>query len=171
MGRNTGAGCHAFFQEPNLHLLQLLHCRRILYCWATREALRWVNIFKNETKVCLMEWTLDRKLGNLESNLHPCWFYEFGRSAHLELHFHPRSMGPHIPWEPFSTNRHGEHCSHEAHFLRCLLRKNILVKCPTEWKGSKFGKDQLSSPLEYSHYTSAVKDLGIPDIKTISTSL
>ena len=155
----------------NPHLLRLLHCRRILYCWAAREALKWVNMFKNATKVCLMERTLDRKLGNLGSDLHPCWVCEFGRSAHFKLHFHLRSMGPHIPWEPFSTSRHGERHSHEANFLRCLLRKSIFVKCPTEWKGPKFGKDQLSSPLEYSHYTSAVKDLGIPDIKTISASL
>ena len=42
-GKNTGVGCHAHLQgifltqESNLHLLHLLHCRWILYCWATRE--------------------------------------------------------------------------------------------------------------------------------------
>ena len=42
-GKNTGVGCHALLQEIfltqgwNLCLLPLLHCRRILYCWATRE--------------------------------------------------------------------------------------------------------------------------------------
>ena len=36
-GKNTGVGCHAFLQGIfpiqglNLHLLQLLHCRLILY--------------------------------------------------------------------------------------------------------------------------------------------
>ena len=40
-GKNTGVGCHALFQEifptqgSNLHLL---HCRQILYHWATRKA-------------------------------------------------------------------------------------------------------------------------------------
>ena len=43
-GKNTGVGCHALLQEifpiqrSNLHLLRLLHCRQILYRWATREA-------------------------------------------------------------------------------------------------------------------------------------
>ena len=42
-GKNTGVGCHALFQGIFLmqglkvRLLQLLHCRWILYCWATRE--------------------------------------------------------------------------------------------------------------------------------------
>ena len=44
-GKNTGVGCHALLQgifltqELNRQLLQLLHCKRILYHWATREAL------------------------------------------------------------------------------------------------------------------------------------
>ena len=39
-GKNAGVGCHALLQgifltqRWNLHPLQLLHCRRILYCWA-----------------------------------------------------------------------------------------------------------------------------------------
>ena len=43
-GKNTGVGCHALLQgifptqELNPHLPCLLHCRCILYCWATREA-------------------------------------------------------------------------------------------------------------------------------------
>ena len=43
-GKNTGVGCHALLQGifltqgSNLWLLQLLHCRRILYRWATGEA-------------------------------------------------------------------------------------------------------------------------------------
>ena len=41
-------GCHALFQGifptqgSNLHLL---HCRHILYCWATREA--WITVYRN----------------------------------------------------------------------------------------------------------------------------
>ena len=41
---STGVGCHAFLQgifltqESNLCLLQLLHCRWILHCWATGES-------------------------------------------------------------------------------------------------------------------------------------
>ena len=44
-GKNTGVGCYFLLwgifltQESNTHLLQLLNCRRILYHWATREAL------------------------------------------------------------------------------------------------------------------------------------
>ena len=43
-GKNTGVGCHALLQGIiltqglNLHLLHLVHCRWILYHWATREA-------------------------------------------------------------------------------------------------------------------------------------
>ena len=41
---NPEVGCHALFQGmfpaqgSNLCLLQLLHCRGVLYCWATGEA-------------------------------------------------------------------------------------------------------------------------------------
>ena len=44
-GKNTGVGCHALLQGifliqcSNLQLLWLLHCRWILYCWGTGEAL------------------------------------------------------------------------------------------------------------------------------------
>ena len=44
-GKSTGVGCHSLLQGIfltqglNLHLLGLLHCRWILYCWATRESL------------------------------------------------------------------------------------------------------------------------------------
>ena len=43
-GKNTGVGCHALLQGifptqgSNLHFLQLLHCRLILYHWTTGEA-------------------------------------------------------------------------------------------------------------------------------------
>ena len=43
-GKNTGVGCHILLmgiiltQRSNPCLLCLLHCRQILYCWATREA-------------------------------------------------------------------------------------------------------------------------------------
>ena len=43
-GQNTGMGCHALLQGifptwgSNPHLLCLLHCRQILYCWATVES-------------------------------------------------------------------------------------------------------------------------------------
>ena len=43
-GKNFGVGCHLLFQEifptqeSNSCLLHLLHCMRILYLWATREA-------------------------------------------------------------------------------------------------------------------------------------
>ena len=44
-GKNTGVGCHILLQGifptqgSNLHLLRPMHCRRILYCWATRKPL------------------------------------------------------------------------------------------------------------------------------------
>ena len=43
-GKNAGVGCLALLQGifltqgSNLHLLCLLHCRQILYCWATGKA-------------------------------------------------------------------------------------------------------------------------------------
>ena len=43
-GKNTGVGCHALLQGifqtqgSNLSFLPLLHCRRILYHWVTKEA-------------------------------------------------------------------------------------------------------------------------------------
>ena len=43
-GNNPRVGCHFLLhgvfptQASNLHLLGLLHCRQILYCWAIREA-------------------------------------------------------------------------------------------------------------------------------------
>ena len=43
LGRSTGVGCHALHQGifPNQGVnSDLLHCRHILYCWATREALQ-----------------------------------------------------------------------------------------------------------------------------------
>ena len=42
LGRSTGVGCLALFQgsfRPRAHTPGLLHCRQILYRWATREAL------------------------------------------------------------------------------------------------------------------------------------
>ena len=51
-GKNTGVGCHALLQGifltqgSNLWLLQLLHCRQILYGSATRDALLTVYIVK-----------------------------------------------------------------------------------------------------------------------------
>ena len=44
-GKNMGVGCHFFLQGIllthglNSYLLSLLHCRKILYHWVTREAL------------------------------------------------------------------------------------------------------------------------------------
>ena len=55
-GKNTGAGCHFLFQGifptqgSNLHLLYLLHCRWILYCWTTRKPWRTVWKFLKKLK-------------------------------------------------------------------------------------------------------------------------
>ena len=52
-GKNTGVGCHALLQGvfPTQGLnLHLLHCRQILYCWATREALQQTYIDTNMRK-------------------------------------------------------------------------------------------------------------------------
>ena len=52
-GKNTGVGCHALLQGifpaqgSNPHLLWLLTCRQILYCWATGEALPCPQSFPN----------------------------------------------------------------------------------------------------------------------------
>ena len=43
--KNTGVGCHSLLQgifltqESNQHLLCLLHCKQILYCWAMGKSL------------------------------------------------------------------------------------------------------------------------------------
>ena len=37
-GKNPGVGCHVYLPAQGLNLC-LLHCRQILYCWATREAI------------------------------------------------------------------------------------------------------------------------------------
>ena len=50
-GKNTGVGCHALLQGifptqgSNLYRLWFLHCRQILYCWATGETLIDWNLF------------------------------------------------------------------------------------------------------------------------------
>ena len=50
-GKNTGVGYHALLQGifwtqgSNLHLLWLLRCRQIVYCWASREAHKNLTIF------------------------------------------------------------------------------------------------------------------------------
>ena len=77
-GKDTGVGCHALLQGIfpiqvwNLHLLCLLHCRQILYCWATREAhiLYLKNTkrnsqtegtwFESGTEKCKKEWRAKR---------------------------------------------------------------------------------------------------------------
>ena len=48
-GKNTGAGCHFLLQGlfptqgSNLHLLRLLYCRHILYCWRNSDQIRSVT--------------------------------------------------------------------------------------------------------------------------------
>ena len=57
-GKNTGVGCHVFLQGTfptkgsNPYLLCLLHCRWILYCWATGETseLLTLRIFQEAIK-------------------------------------------------------------------------------------------------------------------------
>ena len=54
-GKDTGVGCHFLLQifptqGSNLHLL---HCRPILYCWATREALLGLLASKMDSRVGL----------------------------------------------------------------------------------------------------------------------
>ena len=55
-GKNTGVGCHFLLQGifptqgSNLHLL---HCRQILYSWATREALLGLLASKMDSRVDL----------------------------------------------------------------------------------------------------------------------
>ena len=72
-GKNTGVGCLSLLQGifptqgSNLHLLQLLHCRQILYHWATSYAhtyhmtqkwLSWAYI-SDKSKLCsVAQWCL-----------------------------------------------------------------------------------------------------------------
>ena len=58
-GKNTGVGCHAFLrgifptQESNLCLPHLLHCRWVLYHWATEEAPNIYTFIKVKQKCSL----------------------------------------------------------------------------------------------------------------------
>ena len=72
-GKNTGVGCHSLLQE--IFLTQgsnpcLLHCRWILYHWATWEALQWAlpinSISKTPTKKLWVKMT-ERKLSPLNT--------------------------------------------------------------------------------------------------------
>ena len=60
-GKNIGVGCHALLQgifptyRSNLHLLQLLHCGRIPYRWANREAHIGNTDIEENSKLCLGE--------------------------------------------------------------------------------------------------------------------
>ena len=60
-GKNTGDSCHSLFQGifltqgPNPSLLYLLHCKWILYCWATREA-HWILYWKWKAGWLDIEW-------------------------------------------------------------------------------------------------------------------
>ena len=75
LGKNTGVGCHALLQEisptqgSHPHLLHLLHCRWILYHWATLEAITWNHyLTPNYISVyrfvaCLLQ--LERKFSKL----------------------------------------------------------------------------------------------------------
>ena len=59
-GKNTGVGCHSFFQGIfptlglNLHLLCLLHCRQILYHLNYREAPLGCLFLFNPVKFCFI---------------------------------------------------------------------------------------------------------------------
>ena len=89
----TGVGCHALLQGifpaqgSNLHLLLLLHCRWILYRWATREA---TNILEATKQLC--------------SPSHPlphCDLQQKGQKTPLIL----VCLGPCLsPWQPKICN-------------------------------------------------------------------
>ena len=78
-GKNAGVACHALLQGIfwtqglNLHLL---HCRQILYSWATKEASESINYRlcdQNVTKPSLLERVVDL-INQRSENLVPCWF-------------------------------------------------------------------------------------------------
>ena len=58
-GKSTGVGCHALLQGifptqwSNQCLLHLLHCRQILYHWATKEALLMLHATLKRRKVLM----------------------------------------------------------------------------------------------------------------------
>ena len=75
-GKNTGVGCCPLLQGifpsqgSKLHLLQFLHCRQILYCWATREALKKVHnqvILRKGDYPRKFEWAWFNQLKGLKS--------------------------------------------------------------------------------------------------------
>ena len=90
-GKNTGVGCHTLLQ--GIFLTQglnpcLLHCRQILYCWATREAL---GTGLHSRKWAVGEWAKLRLYLQLLPITHiTTWAPPPVRSA-VTLHFHRNS--------------------------------------------------------------------------------
>ena len=67
LGKNIGMGCHFLLQVifptqgSNLRLLCLLHCRQILYHWATREAHAFTESLKNLERMLISIFHADDK--------------------------------------------------------------------------------------------------------------
>ena len=106
-GKNTGVAYHALLQGifptqgTNLCLLRLLHCRQILYCWATWEALYWraLNI---TMKFCTRH--LDYLHAKLLQNVNKLIDHMLGRTVSLSVN-HPsphRKQNCEVKWKLFS---------------------------------------------------------------------
>ena len=73
-GRNTGVGCHSLLQGIFLTLgsnLGLLHCRQIIYHWATRKAWHVGRIGVNYCK-SVWDWTCAIRIKTFVG-VGPCW--------------------------------------------------------------------------------------------------
>ena len=91
--KSMGVGCHVLLQGTfptqgsNYCLLCLLHCRWILYCWATREAhiqcsqsfFLWIQQCVNLTilKFCRYLWIVYLKLKNVLCKVEHHWYINY----------------------------------------------------------------------------------------------
>ena len=79
-GKNTGVGCHALLQGifltqgSNPHFLRLLHCRQILYRWATGKA---GNMYCTVPLITVRENLLPQH----HTLLWALYTYDFGKSS------------------------------------------------------------------------------------------
>ena len=71
-GKDTGVGCHPLLfltQGLNLYLLWLLHCKQILYCWATGEVPKYTHTLtypQTHTSLWLKARTLESRRPGFE---------------------------------------------------------------------------------------------------------
>ena len=99
--KNTGVGCHALLkgtclsQGLNPRLLQLLHCRRILYRWAIMEDLSYKHTLSwllHWRIVASVRWTLFSEMAGIQGNVSPKKYTSKNFCLNM-LEFHTNTWG------------------------------------------------------------------------------